>query len=145
MIVITSTLSYEIRNKVKLLLSGGFVHPLLSISPHQSGMFVLNSCICRLLQAPHSQLLRYYAIIYGKEKKPQKSPPQFVRWGFFTYEQLLAIPDTYSFYIMLVPSIAQFLSCTFLRKMSRTGTNAILLIYIADIKTAYSSCLLIAS
>ena len=41
-----------------------------------------------------------------------KSPPQFVRWGFFTYEQLLAIHGTYSLYIMLVPSIAQSLSCT---------------------------------
>ena len=40
-----------------------------------------------------------------------KSPPQFVRWGFF-YEQLLAIHGTYSLYIMLVPSIAQSLSCT---------------------------------
>ena len=54
-----------------------------------------------------------------QEKKAQKSPPPFVRWGFLTYEQLLAIPDTYSLYIMFVPSIVQFLSCTFLRKRSQ--------------------------
>ena len=62
-----------------------------------------------------------------------KSPPQFVRWGFFTYEQLLAIHGTYSPYIILVPSIAQSLSCTFLKNVS-DGKNAVLLIYIVDIK-----------
>lgn len=49
-----------------------------------------------------------------QRKESTKSPPQFVRWGFLTYEQLLAILGTYSLYIMFVPSIVQFLSCTFL-------------------------------
>ena len=52
------------------------------------------------------------------QRKSTKSPPPFVG-GDFSYEQLLAIHSTYSLYIMFVPSIVQFLSCTFLRKSLR--------------------------